>query len=412
MKIRWSSLPAVGSPFSTSSRGLGTGASYFTAVSQILALFRFFTFAMGVSLLLVIDPPDEAGGIEFLIVMVAGVFNVVRLAWRFNPARHNLWVSWATLVSDAALSITLVVLTRGLDSPFLIYSLAPVLSASLLLDARRALFVAAAAALSVPGAYVAGELGLGQYPWILEGNYLAFSLLYLAVCFLMAYLPFLANLNWHSRLEAEARDSERARLRREVHDSVAQTLAFLSLKMRWAEDKAARAQSGEPAGALRTRDMVEVRSMVERAYLSVRDFLDASQDPEGDRPLVVSLRSMVGQWSSDTGLEAEVRWVGGEPDLEATTKFHITQIAREALANVAKHASPCRAEVAVEFDGNRLTLSVSDDGRGFSPSQPRGHGLGIMAERAAIVGAEVSVDSTPGRGTTVVLAYPAIAEEA
>lgn len=375
---------------------------YVDAVFQALAIFRFFTFAMGAGLLFTLNTPTEPSVPGTVTVMVVGAYTVIRVLWRFNPAGLPLAIGLSVLASDLVLGIALVILTGGLDSPFLIYSLASILSASLLMNVQYALSVALASGLSVSGAYVAGNLGLGDYPWILSGNYLAFSLLYMAVCLLISYLPFLANLNWQRRLQAESQAAERTRLRREVHDSVAQTLAFLSLKMRRAEERAS------SSGALTPRDVADVQTMVERAYLSVRDYLDETQDGEESTPLPTGITNVVQQWSRDTGLAAEVGLLGevDGTNLSPRVKFQLLQIVREALANVAKHSYCRRTWVTLEYVGPSVVVHVRDDGRGFPPSQPKGHGLGIMTERAHLVGASLEVRSVPGEGTEVVITYP------
>ena len=373
---------------------------YVGTVFQAVAIFRFFSFAMGVGLLYSLDQPDTiTPGV--IVVMVTGAYTIVRVVLRFNPANYGAVIRVAAVASDLVLSIALALLTGGLDSRFLIYSLAPILTVSLLMDARLAIAVALASGLSVAGAYIAGNLGLGDFPWMLRGNYLAFSLLYIAVCLLISYLPFLANLNWQRRLRADSQASERDRLRRDVHDSVAQTLAFLSLKMKRAEER-----SASPTGVLTPRDVADIRSMVERAYLSVRDYLDHPGADEDSTSLTASLANVVAQWSKDTGLRAEVSVQGMERLLAPRAKFHVLQIVREALTNVAKHAYSHHTWVTMESAVGVVMVKVRDDGCGFSSSQPRGHGLGIMAERAALVGATVEVRSIPGEGTEVVITCP------
>ena len=374
---------------------------YVGAIYEALAVFRFFTFAMGAGLVFFLNPSDDPPIRQAMLVSVVGLYNMARVLWRFNPAAYRLPVSWLALGSDVLLSVTLVLLTDGLDSAFLIYSLGPVLAASLLTDVRSALAVAGISGLSISGAYVAAGLGVGGFPWVLSGNYLAFSLLYLAVCLLIAYLPFLANLNWHQRVRRESMADERRRLRREVHDNVAQTLAFLSLKVKRAEERAA-----SPSGSITSRDVMEIGSMVERAYLAVRDYLDEARNAEIAEPLRTSLAISAGQWSRDTGLPVQMSLGEADDRLSPRAKLHLIQISREALANVAKHANPTQVWLDLESEANGVTLRIRDDGRGFSSSQPHGHGLDIMRERAAVVGAALTVNSVPGEGTEVAVTCP------
>lgn len=373
---------------------------------QTLAVFRFFSYAMGVGLVFVLNPTVEFPVREGVVVGVVGFYNMARVLWRFNPMTHGDIVSWSILGVDVILGVSLVLLTDGLDSPFLIYSLAPILTASLLMDPRSAIIMAAVTSLTITGAYITSNLGLGDYPWVLSGNYLALSVLYIAVCFLIAYLPFLANLNWQRRVRSESMESERRRLRREVHDNIAQTLAFLSLKVKRAEERAA-----SPERAISSRDVVEIGSMVERAYLAVRDYLDESYDMGIGEPLETSLAIAVQQWSRDTGLPVQMGLSEARNRLSPNAKLQLLQIAREALANVAKHAAPSQVFVGIEYTPDTLVLRIRDDGRGFSSSQPLGHGHDIMNERAEVAGATVSVKSEPGEGTEVVVVCPLGPEE-
>jgi len=297
--------------------------------------------------------------------------------------------------------VGLVLMTGGLDSGFLIYSLAPILTSGLLMDARTAATAGAISALCVLGAYLAGGLGVGEYPWILSGNYLTLSLLYAAMCMMTGVLPFLTNLNWQSRVRSLAAESEHQRLRRDVHDNVAQTLAFLSLKMKRAEQLAA--QSRNP---LTARDVDDIASAVERTYLSVRDYLDGAGDGRGEGPLSSRLATATEKWSRDTGLRVTTKLARGDLELSGQVEHQLLQIAREALANVAKHAASTRVWVELEYDAEQAVLRVRDNGRGFSGPQPRGHGLNIMNERAAMIGASLAVSSTAGEGTEVVVVYP------
>ena len=374
---------------------------YVSVIFQVLAVFRFFSFAMGAGLVFTLNPSDQPPIRQALLLSIVGLYNMARILWRFSPGDYRALVSWLTLGSDVLLAVTLVLMTDGLDSAFLIYSLAPILTASLLMDARSAVVVAAISGLSVSSVYLARGLDIGSFSWILDGNYLAFSLLYVMVCLLIAYLPFLANLNWHRHVRSESVDAERRRLRREVHDNVAQTLAFLSLKVKRAEERAS--SSKDPLAA---HDVVDIRSMVERAYLAVRDYLDETPDQEIGESLKTRLAITAGQWSRDTKLPMQMNLAETEDRLSSKAKLQLLQIAREALANVAKHANPSQVWVELEHGPGGVTLRIRDDGRGFSSSQPRGHGRNIINERAAVLGATLAINSAPGEGTEVVVSCP------
>ena len=132
--------------------------AYVTTVFQSLAMFRFFTFAMGGSLIFVFkaDAPATLG--QLLFVVFVGLYNVGRVIWRLDPATGSIGIQWLLQGSDTALGVALVLAFGGLDSPFLIYSLTPILTASLLMDPVQALAVAALSTLTIVGAHVASNL--------------------------------------------------------------------------------------------------------------------------------------------------------------------------------------------------------------------------------------------------------------
>ncbi len=268
--------------------GEGAGATarqpldrYVNSVFQSLAVFRFVSFGLGAVLLFWLNPSDQRPFVLGTVVMLVGFYNVFRILWRFDPAKPRAMVQWVTLAVDVWLSISLILLSGGLDSPFLIYSLSPILTASLLMNLTGAVMVAGISVVFVSGVHVLARLGVNDLPWILSGNYLVLALLYSAICLLVVDLPFLANLSWQRRVRSESLASERQRLRREVHDSVAQTLAFLSLKMKLAGQRTSRGKS-----PITERDVAEIGSVIERTYLAVRDYLDGT-DEESNDPLKV-----------------------------------------------------------------------------------------------------------------------------
>lgn len=372
---------------------------YVSGVYQSLAVFRLVSFGLGTGLVFLLNPSGQQPIVLGVVVILVGSYNVYSILWRFDPARPRIVAQLLILGIDVLLSFTLIVLSGGLDSPFLIYSLSSILTASLLMNLGFAVAMAGILALAVSGVHVLAGIGISDLPWILSRNYLVLSLLYSAVCLLIANLPFLANLNWQRRVRSESLAAERQRLRREVHDNVAQTLAFLSLKMKLAEQRVSRGRA-----PISQRDVSEIGSVVERAYLAVRDYLDGT-DLESEEPLGVRLAAVAEQWSRDTGLPVKVRATGEEGDLAPQVKFQMLQVTREALANVAKHASPANVWIELDCTAEHVKIRVRDDGRGFSLPGLRGHGIGIMNERTAMAGATLEITSTPGTGTEVVVAY-------
>lgn len=373
---------------------------YGTRLHQVLSVFRFFSFAMGAGLFFVpvaSELPDLMLGLQ---VGLVGLYNIGRVVWPPNPAKRSPLIETALLTGDVLLGVGVVLLTGGLDSPFLIFSMAPILTAGLFMGVRSATIAAAFLALAVSGAHEAAAFGLSDFPRLLESNYLAFALLYSAGCLFVAGLPFLANLNWQRRMQALAMEEERQRLRREVHDDVAQTLAFLSLKIRGAE-----AGVSGKRGTLTGLDVREISRVVQRSYLAVRDYLDGAGDTAPIDTLETSLAAVTSEWSQNTGLHVELKVSGEEPGLPPIVKRHMLQIAREALANAGKHARPDLVTLELGCTPTEVELRIQDDGIGFPANNRGGHGLEIMKQRAAIIGASLTVSSAPGEGAEVAIVY-------
>jgi signal transduction histidine kinase len=129
------------------------------------------------------------------------------------------------------------------------------------------------------------------------------------------------------------------------------------------------------------------------------------------------------------GLDAATKWYAETIERRANIPIHVDscgdarvlstdyntvlfRILQEALGNVVKHADASSVEVALKFDDNHATLTVTDDGRGFEPpadfesAEQSGWGLAGMRERAALVGGTFDVVSAPGMGTAVTVRIP------
>jgi signal transduction histidine kinase len=121
--------------------------------------------------------------------------------------------------------------------------------------------------------------------------------------------------------------------------------------------------------------------------------------------LVTALRRQATALTAREGVPIEVTGPSERPPLDPATEEHLYRISLEALNNAVKHAHASRIDVTLTATGSVLKISIADDGVGFDPAQPHpGHlGQQTMAERAAAIGAQLEVVSSPGAGCTVVL---------
>lgn len=213
----------------------------------------------------------------------------------------------------------------------------------------------------------------------------------------------------HRRLTGLAVAEERVRIAREMHDGVAQVLAYVNTK----------AQAvGEFLRRGRTEEAIEhLEQLAEAARgvsIEVREgILALRSELAGERDLTAVLADYVASWNQQGGVEVELHT---DPDLgfPATVELQLVRIVQEALTNVRKHADARHAWVVVRRAGTGALVEVRDDGRGFDPTSrgpgelPR-FGLAMMRERAEAIGATIDWSSLPGEGTRVRMEVPSAA---
>lgn len=198
--------------------------------------------------------------------------------------------------------------------------------------------------------------------------------------------------------------AERQSLSAEVHDSVAQTLTYAKMRLLLLD---AAIERGDSATA--RRFCAELRSAVGDAHAGLRELLThfrAPIDPGGFRGVIESSKAGL-QETADVALEVEDRAPGLHLSAEQDLQVH--RIVQEALSNVARHAGARHAWITIERRGDALEVLVDDDGRGpggGGGAEPGHFGLGIMRERAALLGGRVDVMPRVGGGTRVRLRVP------
>ena len=188
-------------------------------------------------------------------------------------------------------------------------------------------------------------------------------------------------------------------LRAELHDKLAQSLSALTLGLR--QLGRVGGQGSPSTGAV--GELVEVS---ERSYAELRELLDLLEAGSWQPSSLGTLGRLVEGWSALSRIPVHLSAPQGDLGLAPEAVIALLGIVREALNNVGKHAGAhvVRVDVVREADG--VWVVVRDDGRGFAPDRPAGHGRRIMAERAASVGARLTVESTPGAGTSVSARFP------
>ncbi len=219
----------------------------------------------------------------------------------------------------------------------------------------------------------------------------------------------LAFLRMMRRLEAErrragsatlhAQEEERARVARDLHDEVNQSLTGLLLRLEAAREAAPPELEAEIAEtkSLANQAMRELLSLA-------RQLRPTALDDLGLAAAIGGQVEQLGRGEIEARLEAE----GDFSDLGDDQQLVVYRVAQEALNNAARHSEATRIEVRLRREASGdVVLEVTDDGRGFAfDESERGLGIGGMRERALLVGAELTIESRPDAGTTVRLDVP------
>ncbi|MFI5255270.1 MAG: sensor histidine kinase [Candidatus Limnocylindrales bacterium] len=197
--------------------------------------------------------------------------------------------------------------------------------------------------------------------------------------------------------------SERDRIARELHDSLAQVLGVIHMRLRSLEGRAG--SSGiQGLGS----ELADVAEIADEAYRDVREaILGLRETISADGGLEATLREYLAKYSRQTGIQATLVCEGPTGTrLSPAAEVQLLRVIQEALTNVRKHAHASRATVRIAFAGPMARISVEDDGVGFDPAALRaslegGFGMSTMRERVEQVGGSLEVDSAPGRGTRI-----------
>jgi signal transduction histidine kinase len=197
-------------------------------------------------------------------------------------------------------------------------------------------------------------------------------------------------------------EGERRRLARELHDELGQQLTALRLTLSMLKQVDRKAEMRKH---LEIADRIAARldHDVDRLAWALRP---AALDEFG---LVPALDTFVRQWSEHHRIPADLEASELTPRLPGDVENHLYRVVQEALNNVIKHAQATRARITLDQSDHRLRLAIHDNGCGFDTASVRSHsGMGLtgLRERAALIGAEIEIESSLASGTTVTVEMP------
>jgi signal transduction histidine kinase len=201
-----------------------------------------------------------------------------------------------------------------------------------------------------------------------------------------------------------AQEEERARIARELHDETSQELSAFSLELAALRSMLKR----QKAASAKVEHLQNISRRVSQGlYRLVHDLRPAQLDDLG---LVAALRFFIGQYHADNNIDVRFK-VDGEPRrLDPALETVLFRVAQEGLANIARHAKMCEADLVLSFQPDLIHLTVADQGQGFDANgrftESRGWGLAGMRERVESVGGEFRLASARGAGTQIEVMIP------
>jgi two-component system sensor histidine kinase UhpB len=218
----------------------------------------------------------------------------------------------------------------------------------------------------------------------------------------MAFLRMMRRLEAERRRSSsaalQAQEEERARVARDLHDQVNQSLTGVLLRL-----EAARAAAPPELEAEIAETSALAHQAMDELLTVARQLRPTALDDLG---LKAAIAGQVEQLSRN-GAELSFESDGDLGDLDPDTQLVIYRVSQEAVGNAIRHSGGGRIEVRLRRQPGRVVLVVSDDGRGFSFDEANtGLGLGGMRERALLVGGELETESRPGSGTLIRLTVP------
>ena len=209
------------------------------------------------------------------------------------------------------------------------------------------------------------------------------------------------GLEWLSTRLVDAQEEERRSISRELHDEVGQTLGALLVdlgqmsKLVPADDNLVQGQ------------IARIKSAAETAVKSIRDLALLLRPPMlDDLGLVPALEWQAREISRRGEMEVDVHSEMVSEQLADDVKVCLYRLVQEALTNAGRHSGAKHAKVSIVQNEGTIRVQITDDGIGFSPERVRGMGILGMEERVKRLGGSLTIESAPGKGTTVLAELP------
>lgn len=216
------------------------------------------------------------------------------------------------------------------------------------------------------------------------------------------------NMRLYIQQITRAQEEERSRIARELHDSTAQELIALLHQVEGLLRDRANLPLSEAKALWGVHE--QIKGVLQEVRYFSRDLRPSILDDLG---LHAAVEWLVEQLKVEHEVECDLSVLGQERRLPSEAEVMIFRIIQEAIRNIGKHSRASKAEVTVKFEQKEATITVKDNGVGFQLSESVGDltragklGLAGMQERVQLLGGSLSIQSEPGKGTTIVVKVP------
>jgi len=192
---------------------------------------------------------------------------------------------------------------------------------------------------------------------------------------------------------------ELSRLAREIHDGLAQHLAFLKMRVAWLQRSTAPVEN---------KSLQDIETVLETALAEARQAISTLRAEPSGTSTAQAICEYARQFAQLSDLKVSIDADDNVPEVAPRARVELLRVVQEALNNVRKHAHSSAVQIQIQRWADSLVVCVQDDGSGFPPGQERGghFGLDIMTERAESIGGSLEVTSSPGTGTVVCIHVP------
>jgi signal transduction histidine kinase len=367
-----------------------------------LSAYRFLAFTVA-SIQILLAPTTHQFSIPPLYLVIGvGIYTLFKA---LHPLRwyQDSVTSYSLFGSDIAICIFLVTFTGGIYSPFLLYTLAPVLTSALLLDGRVTFGIAGFSVIYVIVSHVVNPFFATQL-YLAELSYL---LIYIVAVCLTAILPYMINLNLRQHFQSQDILGERQRLSREIHDGAAQTISALYWQAQLIHRRLVEM-------GIDSSDSKELCRLTQKAQNDIRESLELLRTYISNGSFLPCLKDNLIHLKQNSNINFKLDIETEEFQLETPVEIELLRICQEALTNIRTHSGARNISGNIRPMNGRILVTIADDGCGFNildfyhdGREAKGHGLAVMRERAESVGGCFRVLSIPGKGTEIQVEVPA-----